>query len=175
MKKLLNKCCALICTVVILLSLTSVASASDSISIAPTSEIPFAAVDTLTPGIDPLSAGSGYNQGTMTYNGKSYAYNVFIQATTGNGYRTGCHTEAACESHHSNLSVEFNTKNYGIVPATGGAKTCYVDDTNPSSFTSYSFWVPCPKGNAQIVSFPLASGTVVLTGTTPNSFYVRWW
>lgn len=175
MKKLLNKCCALICAVVMLLSLASMASASDYIPVDPVSEVPFATAGIAPPSIDPLSAGSGYNQGTMIYNGKSYEYNVFIEATYSYGYRTGCHTLAACQRYHSNLSVVFNTENYGMVSGFGGASLCSVNVNNPSSFTSYSDWVGCSYGNKQIVSFPEASGTVELTGTTPSSFSVRWW
>lgn len=173
--KLFNKCCFLICAIVMLLSLAGVASASDAAFVTPSQDVPFALGDDSTPGINPLGSGSGYNQGTMTYNGKSYAYNVYIEATTGNGCRTGCYTEAACTREHGNVSVQFNTKNYGIVSASGGKCTCVVDVNDPSSFTTYSFWVLCPKGNSQIVSYVTASGTVAMTGTKPGSYAVRMW
>ncbi len=109
---------------------------------------------------------SGYHQGTVYYNGKPYNYDAYFQAD-GKGIRTVISTSAYVARQHGNITVQFNTYNYGYNTVTGGSTYAA-----PHVGTSYSSTVHCFYGDSQVISYNYMYGYVYLFGDSTFNYYL---
>ena len=65
--------------------------------------------------------GTGYNTGTVKYNGKNYNWTLSISIGSSYGVKSMISTAAYVQRKHYNLDVKYNTTSHGYITKTGGA------------------------------------------------------
>ncbi len=109
---------------------------------------------------------SGYHNGSVTLNGKQYSYDTYFQMD-GKGVRTVISTSAYIARRHENITVQFNTYNYGYDTQTGG-----YSYWSPYSGVSYSGTVHCSHGDSQVISYNYMHAYVYLYGDSTVNYYL---
>ena len=112
----------------------------------------------------PVSAATMYNSRTETiikFNVKEYPATLFINENRSNGVRMGATCQAVIPVRFVNLTVVYDTYNYGYWTDSGGAR---IETISVNRTTVYSYYVPCSKGTDQVIDCLRADGTAVFQG-----------
>ena len=99
--------------------------------------------------------GTGYNTGTVVYNGKNYNWTLSISVGSSYGVKSIISTAAEVKRVHSVLSVKYNTTSHGYITNSGGAATW-----TPRIGATNSGVVYCSYSDVIGVKNAYASGTV---------------
>lgn len=112
------------------------------------------------------STRSGYHSGDVYLNGKRYSYDTYFQMD-GKGIRSMISTSAYIARTHENITVQFNTNNYGYNTVTGG-----YSYWSSYSGVSYSGTVHCSYGDSQVISYIYMHGYVRLHGDSQVNYHL---
>lgn len=110
-----------------------------------------------------VSANSnGYTSSTIYYNRKPYAVVMTTQYDPAKGGRTMLSCLAAIHVQLHAVRVEYDTKTYGYVVNTGGAKSAQFDKETTSICSGY---VKCSRGMDNVENYRTIQGTATITSS----------
>lgn len=112
------------------------------------------------------AGGSGWAEGTVTYNGYKYDYNLYITANNSQ-YTSFANTQANIKRYHGDLHCQWLTVNDGYQSASGGSAT-----RGPMIGLSSSNPVTCPIG--QVGAYTRASTQITFYADRTGTYTLVW-
>ena len=107
-------------------------------------------------------SGNGYTSATIYYNRKAYTVTMTTQYDPAKGGRTMLSCLAAIHVQLHAVRVEYDTKTYGYVVNTGGAKSAQFDQKTTSIYSGY---VKCSRGMDNVENYRTIQGTATITSS----------
>ncbi len=116
------------------------------------------------------SPGTGYESGSITFNGVSYPVQIYLQGGASAGGRSACKCAAYVEVIHDYVFVEFITSGNGLREESGGynyysAATKRSRIINDHTEYTYSYYVEY-SGYGYATEINYMRGEVTVHGTT---------
>lgn len=111
--------------------------------------------------------GNGYTVRSIIVNGKSYDVRLTLSFSATDGARSSVSCAAPIDILIGNVSVTYDTKNYGYVTNSGGGKL--VSLPYDSNYYAYSGYVVCSVGMSQVINYTTMSGSATFYGFGTNA------